>query len=445
MTQFKKLFLSNYNALISCVALGAATFILGGCDSKDTTPLPGERVSFLNYAGSVKADSSASGMFVTVPTAVENMSWPQMGGRVDHALLNVSLAEKIAPLWKTDIGTGSSDDQRLIASPVTDENHVYAMDASGLVSALSIKTGAIVWQKETSPDGKSHDTLGGGIAVDHGVVYATTSFGEIVAMKADTGEEIWRKTGYAPFRSSPSVKNNHVYCQSLNNELIALSAAKGDVIWTHSGIPESALLLGGGKPACSGDTVIAAYTSGEVHALSQVNGQPLWSDTITPVARIDTVTSIPHIRARPVIDDNQVFVISHGGRMTAIDFKTGTRQWQKEIGGIRTPVVAGGFVYVLTGMNELVCMDRKSGAICWVAGLPRVDKDEGAVYLAGPIMAGDTLIVTSSKGEIIRINPKDGEITNTIKVDDHSILLAPIVAQKTLFILTDNATIHAYK
>lgn len=445
MTQFKKLFTSHYSAFISYVALGAATIILSGCDSKDTTPLPGERVSFLNYAGTIKADPLASGMLVTVPSALENTSWPQMGGRVDHALLNVSLGDKIAPLWKADIGAGSSDDQRLIASPITDENHVYAMDAAGLVSALSIKTGAVVWQKETSPDGKASDTLGGGVAVDHGVLYVTTSFGEIIAMKADTGDEIWHKTGYAPFRSSPSVKDGHVYCQSLNNELITLSTDKGDVVWTHSGIPESALLLGGGKPACSGDTVIAAYTSGEVHALSQVNGQPLWSDTITPVARIDTVTSIPHIRARPVIDDNQVFILSHGGRMTAIDFKTGTRQWQKEIGGIRTPVVSGGFVYVLTSMNELVCMDRKSGAICWVAGLPRVDKDEGAIYFAGPIMAGNTLIVTSSKGEIIRVNPKNGEITNTTKVDGHSIFLAPIVAQKTLFILTDNATIHAYK
>jgi outer membrane protein assembly factor BamB len=163
------------------------------------------------------------------------------------------------------------------------------------------------------------------------------------------------------------------------------------------------------------------------------------------VARIDTVTSIPHIRARPVIDDNQVFVISHGGRMTCIDFKTGTRQWQKELGGIRTPVVAGGFVFVLTNMNELVCLERKSGAIRWVAGLPRVDESEGSVQIAGPIMAGGTLILTSSKGEIIRIDAKDGEIKSTLKADDGSISLAPIVAQNTLYVLTDNAVLHAFQ
>jgi len=444
MKKFKQYIDTHVSLIVRHSLLGVVTLLLTACDSKDTTPLPGERVSFLNFTATVKADPSIAGMIVTVPAAVTNSVWSQMGGRVDHTLVNVSLGETLTPLWHTSIGTGSSDDQRLLASPITDENHAYAMDAEGVVTALSLKTGEVVWQKSTSPEEHVHDTLGGGIGVDNGVVFVTTSFGEVVALKADTGAEIWRKTGYAPFRSSPSIKDAHVYCQSINNELITLSITTGDLVWSHSGIPESALLLGGGKPACSGDTVLVAYTSGEVHALSQTNGQVLWSDTITPVARIDTVTSIPHIRARPVIDDNQVFVISHGGRMTAIDFKTGTRQWQKELGGIRTPVVAGDFVFVLTNMNELVCLDRKSGAIYWVAGLPIVDEDKGAVHFAGPIMAGDTLIVTSNKGEIIRLNPRNGEILNKTKVDSGAIFLAPIVAQNTLYTLTDNAVLHAF-
>ena len=435
----KKIGAITYNA-----AIGGTVLLLTACDTKDTTPLPGERISFLNFTASIKADPKVAGMTVTVPIAVANTSWSQMGGRADHALINVSLGEKIKETWHQSVGTGSNDEQRMLSSPITDEQHAYTMDAEGIVTALSLKTGDVVWQKPTSPEEHTHDTLGGGIAVDNGVVYATTSFGDVVALKADKGDEIWRKGGYAPFRSSPSVKNGHVYCQSINNELITLSTSTGDLVWSHSGIPESALLLGGGKPACSGDTVIVAYTSGEVHALSQTNGQPLWSDTITPMARIDTVTSIPHIRARPVIDENQVFVISHGGRMTAIDFKTGTRQWQKELGGIRTPVVTGGFVYVLTNMNELVCLERKEGVVHWVAGLPLVDENEGAINYAGPIMAGDTLIVSSSKGEIIRVNPHNGKIVDTLKVESGPIFLAPIVAHKTLFALTDNAVLHAF-
>ncbi len=438
----KKLKKSNH--ILYHFLIAGTVVVSTGCDKKGTTDLKGERVSFLNFTASVKPDPSLSGVSVIVPAAVINSSWPQMGGRVDNALINVSLADTVNPHWQTPVGSGAYSEQRILASPITDENHIYTIDAEGVVFAVSIATGKIVWQKSTSPSNNVRDTLGGGIAVDKGVLFVTTSFGEVLALKTDSGDEIWHKTGYAPFRSSPSIKDSHLYCQSINNELITLSTSTGDLVWSHTGIPETALLLGSSKPACSEDSVVVAYTSGEVHALSQINGQPLWSDTITPVARIDTVTSIPHIQARPVIDENQVFLISHGGRMSCIDFKTGTRQWQKDLGGIQTPVVAGGFVFVLSNMNEVVCLERKTGSIRWVVGLPRVDEDEGSIHFAGPILAGGTLVLTSSKGEVIRIDPKNGEIKGKLKVEG-SISLAPIVSKNTLYVLTDNAVLHAFQ
>jgi outer membrane protein assembly factor BamB len=120
--------------------------------------------------------------------------------------------------------------------------------------------------------------LGGSIAV----VYAITSFGEVVAMKADIGQEIWRNNDYARFRSLPSEKDGYVYCQSVNNELITLSDDKEELAGSHSDIPESVFRLGGEEPACSGDTIIVAYTSEEIHALSKTNRQVLKSDTIIP-------------------------------------------------------------------------------------------------------------------------------------------------------------------
>ncbi len=422
----------------------AGSMLCTACDTKDKTPLPGERVAFLNFVTTLTPDKKNQNQLINIPAPIENKEWPQVGGTVNHVLTHVALDDKIKPIWQKNAGSGSNDEQRLLTTPITDQKQVYAIDAQGNVTALSLNTGEEIWKKSTSPEEHSHDTLGGGIAIEKDVLYVATAFGDVIALKTDTGEEIWHKTGFAPFRTAPSIKDGRLYVQAINNELFALALEKGDTLWTHSGIPESALLLGGGKVACYGETVIVAYTSGEVHALNSVNGQVLWSDTITPVARIDTVTSIPHIRARPVIDDNQVFIISHGGRMTCIDFKTGVRQWQKELGGIRTPVVSGDYVFILTNMSELVCLDRKSGSVHWVAGLPRIDENEGIVYYAGPIIAGNTLIVTSSKGEVVRINPSNGEVTDTIKIGS-PIFLAPIVAQKTLVVMTDAAVIHALR
>ena len=105
----------------------------------------------------------------------------------------------------------------------------------------------------------------------------------------------------------------------------------------------------------------------------------MWSDTLSSTARIDTVSSIPHIHACPVINKEQVFAVSHGGRMVAIDLKTGVRQWQREIGGTQTPVITDEWVFVVNSHGEVFCLDRHSGLIKWVSSLPHtneIDKEE---------------------------------------------------------------------
>jgi outer membrane protein assembly factor BamB len=101
-------------------------------------------------------------------------------------------------------------------------------------------------------------------------------------------------------------------------------------------------------------------------------------------------------------------------------------------------------VFALSNLNEMVCMDRRSGAVKWVSVLPKVKEGDGAVYFTGPILAGNTLIITSSLGEIIRINPEDGKIVSTLNVGD-PLFLSPIVSDKTLYVLSDIGTVHAFQ
>ncbi len=44
----------------------------------------------------------------------------------------------------------------------------------------------------------------------------------------------------------------------------------------HTGLPEGADILGTPAPAVAGDTVVAAYSSGEIYALRIENGHPEW-------------------------------------------------------------------------------------------------------------------------------------------------------------------------
>ena len=53
----------------------------------------------------------------------------------------------------------------------------------------------------------------------------------------------------------------------------ALDAETGAVDWTHTGIEETAGLIGSASPTVDGDIVIVPYSSGEIFALRAQNGQ----------------------------------------------------------------------------------------------------------------------------------------------------------------------------
>ena len=66
------------------------------------------------------------------------------------------------------------------------------------------------------------------------------------------------------------------------------------------------------------------------------------------------------------------------------------------------------------------------------------------VRWAGPVLAGDRLIVVASTGEAISLSPYTGQALGRTEFPD-SIFLDPIVADDTLYVLTDEADLIALK
>ena len=173
----------------------------------------------------------------------------------------------------------------------------------------------------------------------------------------------------------------------------------------------------------------------------------LWSDSLTAVRRTDVVSTLAHIRGRPIIDRGMVFAVSHGGLMAAIDLRTGRRLWDKEIGGLESPWVAGSYIFAISNNEELLCLSRKDGRIYWVTALPRwVDEEdkEDPILWTGPLLASDRLIVAGSAGNALAISPYTGEILGRVEMPS-SVSVAPVIADQTVYFLADNAELTAYR
>jgi outer membrane protein assembly factor BamB len=429
------------------IALG----VLTGCDTflgtKEAKPLPGKRISILTQQRSIEPDASALGHKIVLPAPVPNEDWPQAGGYANHAMHHMRVGKALQERWNISIGQGSSDEERLMAQPIVAEDRLYTMDSETVISAFNIKNGDEIWSSEITPKEEDDDLINGGLAYENGKVFATTGFGQVVALEAKSGKVLWRRNVGAPMRSAPTARGNRVFAITVTNKLFALHGQTGAVLWTHSGIEEVTNLLGGGSPAVDSGVVVAPYSSGELVALKVENGQELWADSLSGVRRGSASTTLSTIRGRPIIDRGIVFAISNSGQFAAINLRTGRRIWERPIGGIESPWIAGEYLFVLSNNTDLIALGRLNGRIYWVTALPKWEDPEdreGKITWTGPILASDRLIVAGSTGEAMSLSPYNGRTLGKVDMPD-GVTISPIVAKDSLLFLSEDAELVSYR
>ena len=428
----------------------SALILLAACGwfGSDKPPLPGDRVSALQLNRQLDVDPELAGTDVILPEPYVNKDWVQAGGNQTHAMYHLKAGTgALRQLWSVDIGASASDDNRLLAEPVVGDGAVFAMDADSVVSAHDAATGKETWRKDLTPDDEDDNLFGGGIAWADGKLVVSTPFAKVFLLDAKTGEVKWEAPAPAPMRSAPAVSDGRIFVITIDNQLVVYALDDGRKLWSNAGVEEAAGLLGGTTPAVDGNIVIAAYTSGELLAFDVSDGRSIWTESLAGGARGNAIATLTDIRGRPVIDRDFVVAIGNGGVMAAIDKERGGRVWDNGLGGTQMPWVAGDFVYVLTNDSEVVCLSRADGRIKWITALPQFENPadkEDRIYWSGPVLASDRLLVTGSSGLAVALSPYDGGILGKQTLPDSS-HLPPVVANETIYILSDDARLIALK
>ncbi len=428
-------------------AILASGLLLTSCDSKKGPPILGEREAIFVGDAPLKADSSLKNAPITLPKAMVNQAWPSASGSVDHSLDAVSVGTDLKRAWSESIGRGSGSSERLLNGPVAAEGMIFTVDTRGYVSAHSIEEGKEIWNVDSTPENRSTQAFSGGLAYENDHVFVVTPAAEIVMMNAKTGDIQKRFELSAPVRAAPTVKNGSIYAVNINNQLEAINYQTGEPLWSHSGIMEIAGLLGGASPALTPDLLVVPYTSGEVHALHPGNGLPLWSESLVSLTKLDPISSLFHIKARPVIKGNHVYLIGNGEVMRCLDVNSGKAIWNHKVGGTRSPAVSGDYLFMVTSNNELTCMNRFDGRVYWVRQLPRYEneeKKEEALLWAGPILVNEALVIAGSNGKALLLSVQNGETLQELDLGERT-LLSPIAIEGNLVFLTDRGELIVYR
>ncbi len=440
----------GYSLVFAMAAGLGGCGVIGGGKKKLTTPTVGNRVPVLSrIERDAKVDPALATVSVIVPPPVTNPDWPQASGTASKAAGNYALSDSPSKVWSASV-PGSSNQRKLAASPVVGGGRLYAVGSDASVRAFDAASGRSLWTHEmTIPGNLRSASFGGGASYDEGKLFVTNGVGEVAALDAENGRELWKVKPAGPLRGAPTIAFGAVYVMTQDNQIHALSTVDGSPLWQESGALGQANVFGVAAPAAGQGTVVAGYSSGELVAYRYENGRTLWSDALARTSISTEVGTLTDVDADPIIDAGRVYALGQGGRMAAYELVTGQRLWELSLAGISTPAVAGGWIFTLTDDARLLCIARSTGKVRWMVQMrewrkDKGDKQKGRIYWTGPVLAGNKLWVANSRGALLGIDVGDG--STRVELDaGSSVSLAPIVANGTLYVMDDDGRITAWR
>jgi outer membrane protein assembly factor BamB len=212
-------------------------------------------------------------------------------------------------------------------------------------------------------------------------LYTSSREGDVAALDVDTGKTLWsvdlredhEDRGFFESRHSallsggPTAGINKIFIGSENGKVFALDAETGTVDW-QSKIKGEVLAA----PAIDSGVLAVNTASGILKAFNASNGEELWKvEQDTPSLTLRGISA-------PAISSGGVFVGTPDGNLTVYIIDNGQQGWSAIVGEPSgstefervidvdaSPVVFGDRVYSISSRGNLVAIDLRSGQVVW--------------------------------------------------------------------------------
>jgi len=147
-----------------------------------------------------------------------------------------------------------------------------------------------------------------------GWVFAGTKKGSIIALRADDGSKVWERPLGSPVASMIAVDGEQLFAALADKRLIALRLDdSGSVAWTNDELDAV-----GGEILAVADRLYVGHAGGVFFSVRQDNGRDDWVHELIR----------SRIVGRAVADEAHVYVATGDNRAIALDRSSGTIRWK---------------------------------------------------------------------------------------------------------------------
>ena len=349
-------------------------------------------------------------------------------GNIGHTgVATEKLATPLSVFWRHTTALAKNNP----ASPVYAGATVY-FPSAGALYALNASDGTQKWQYPA--DSKTHSYFATTPALSGGFLYVTDDNGQAYKIDAVTGKEVWTTKLDGAIRSAPVLSAGLVFFGSGNDHCYALSADTGQVVWDQA--------TGGSittSPTITGGLVVFASADNNVYSLNVHTGKKAWS------VAFDSDPSVS-----PLVFDGTNIYVTAGDSVYGLEPNNGARRSTIKLptNVSAPPTISADSIYVITQTNVLYAL-TSGGREKW-----RVTLD--GAETAPPLLAGNLLVTATQPGVISGYETGSGKLVwryimqasatdSQPKYPTANVYAAPIVADGTLYVVSDDGSLTAFR
>ena len=242
------------------------------------------------------------------------------------------------------------------STPVVAGERVFTFGISGILSALDVSTGRVLWRTDAPAAPPEYGTAMSPIVVDSSVIVhvGANDAGALTAFDTATGKPKWRWTGDGPAYASPVIAEiagtRQLVTQS-ENALVGIAASDGRLLWR---VPfKTSYDQNSVTPVVVKDMVIYSGLDSGTTAIHLMAKGATW--TTVPVWRNEQVSMY---MSTAVASGTALFGLSHRnrGQFFALDLATGKTLWTTagREGDSASVMLAGDLLLLSTSSGELI-------------------------------------------------------------------------------------------
>ena len=257
----------------------------------------------------------------------------------------------------------------------------------------------------------------------------------------NNGNLIWSKKNLAPFNSQIKIYKDKFFIVDFSNTLRCISLKNGSELWNIK--TENSLIRSQKKLSIVIVNGVIYFNNsiGDISAVNINSGKLLWQLPTQSNLIYESAFSLQ--TSDIVAEQNTIFFSNNKNQFFSIDLGTGSFNWENKINSNLRPILLGKYLLTISIEGYLILIEKNTGNIIRVTDIFKnfKPKKRDKIKPTGFVMGLDNIYLSTNNGRLLIIDIVSGKTKSVLKIDNEKIS-RPIIIDKNLFVVKDNAIIR---